>query len=239
MPNILPTLSVVVTPFIAGLILFFRVKKNSVLAIKPFYWNYALGFLIISLSHLSVFLINLGLQLDYDVLRAVNFISFWALLFGYLLFYRGTIFLLTKDRFITTIFPLITLPLIAGIAMVSLFILEVATITIYTAVAWGFIFPSITYLTSIFLYFFIQGAPFNTMKRRPSVLLLSIGWFIVLGSAIFTWFSSVTYHPELWLLRAASLKGQFFLRVLGYLFILVGCLLYSKHLPQPKISKEK
>lgn len=239
MPDILPSLSIVAIPFIAGLILFFRIKGDSILPIKSFLWNYAFGFSIISLSHLPLFFINLGANLDYSILRVVNFISFWALFLGYLFFYRGTILLLTKDRFITTIYPLITLPLIAGIAMASLFILEVGTITAYTAVAWGFIFPNTTYLASLFLYFFIRGAPFDTMKRKPGALLLSTGWFIVLASAIFTWINSVTYHPELWILKTASLGSQLFLHALGYLLILVGCLLCCGHLPQPKISEKE
>ncbi len=239
MPDILPSLSVVAIPLIAGLILFFRIKKNSILPIRSFFWNYAFGFSIISLSHLPVFFINLGANLDYNTLRAVDFISFWALFLGYLFFYRGTILLLTKDRFMTTIYPLITLPLIAGIAMASLFILGVETITAYTAVAWGFIFPNTTYLASLFLYFFIQGAPFDTMKRKPGALLLSIGWFVILGSAIFTWLNSVTYHPELWILKTASLESQFLFRAFGYLLILAGCLLCCGHLPQPKTSEKE
>lgn len=123
--------------------------------------------------------------------------------------------------------------------MASLFILKVETITAYTAVAWGFIFPNTTYLASLFLYFFIQGAPFDTMKRKPGALLISVGWFIILGSVIFSWLHSITYHPELWILKTASLKNQIFLRAFGYLLILIGCLFCCGHLSQPKTFKKE
>jgi hypothetical protein len=239
MPNILPSLSVVAIPFIAGLVLFFRIKKNGLISLRSFFWNYAFGFSIIGLVHLPAFFINLGVHLTYNALRVIDIISVGALFFGYMLFFRGTIFLLTKDRFITTIFPLLSLPFAAGIAIASLFILKVETIVAYTAVAWGFIFPFNFYLASLFLYFFIRGAPFDTMKRRPGALVLSLGWFFVLASHILLWVGSFTYHPELWMLRLTSLGSEHLFLAFGYLLILIGVLLCCKHLPEVKTTENE
>lgn len=239
MLTFIPYLLLVLIPFIAGLILFFRIRQSNLILLKSFFWNYAFGFSIISLFHLPAFFINLGAHLTYNALRIIDIVSLGALFLGYVLFYRGTMSLLTKDRFIITIFPLLFLPLAAGIAIASLFILEIETIIAYTAVAWGFIFPFNFCLAALFLYFFFSGAPFDTMKRRPCALILSLGWFSIFASHILLWANAVTYHPEFWILKVTSLGKEYLLLALGYLLILIGSLLCCRHLKEFKIPEKE
>jgi len=226
-------------PAFASAVLFLRIQKDHLLISKSFFWNYATGFLILSLVHLPIFFINLRVfTIHYSDLIILNGISFLAIMISYLFFYRGTILLLTRERFITTVFPIFVLPLITTLAIFSLFAMKVGTLLMYTAIVWGFLLPNNTYLGFLFLYFFIKGAPFDTMHRRPVVLLLSLAWFVVLATDIVLWLDAAVYNPDFWILKLASLKGILVARTLAYLLIFIGCLLYSKHLPQPE-TREK
>jgi len=239
MENLLCSLFLIIVPAFASAVLLLRIRKNQLIISRLFFWNYGVGFLILSLVHLPIFFINLRIfTLHYSDLMILSGISFLALLISYLFFYRGTVLLLTRDRFITTVFPIFTLPFIAALAIFSLFVIKVGTLLMYTAIAWGFLLPNNTYLASLFLYFFIKGAPFDSLHRRPPALFLSLAWFIVLVTDIMLWLDAAVYNPELWILKLASLKGILIAKTFGYLLIFIGCLFYSRYAPQPKTEEK-
>ena len=237
---IFPTIVILISA-IGSVLLFSRIKKDNLLSpVRFFFKNYAFGFAIFSLITLPIFFINLRLfTISNNFLLILYAVSFFALLFTYLLFYRGAALLFTKDKFLTTIFPLIFLPLFAIVTVVSLFIYKIDIFIIYTAVIWGFIIPLTSYLGSLFLYFFIKGSPFDTMKRRSHALILSLGWFLVLMLEIFLWFDVATYPQEFWILKVSSSKGYLLGRALANLMILVGALLYGRALERSKMNEEK
>ena len=228
--SIFYSLFLIITPAAASFILFLRIKKNRILVSKSFFWHYAFGFFIFTLVHIPIFFINLGVTISYRTLITLNFVSFLAMFFSYLLFYRGSLLLFTKERFLTTVFPLIVLPIIATLAVISLLVLKIESLIRYTAVVWGFLLPNNTYLGSIFLYFFVKGAPFDSAKRQSGILVLGLAWFLVLATDIHLWIHAVTYDPQFWIIKIASLKGDLVFRSFAYLLILIGCLLYSRGL---------
>lgn len=239
MPILFYSLSTIIVSAVASLILFLRIKKNQLLTRRLFFWHYAFGFAILSLVNFPIFFINLGFQISYNFLVILYCISFFAVLFSYLLFYRGTISLFTKDKFLTLVFPIIFLPVFAVVSTISFFLLKIDHLTMYTAVVWGFLLPINGFLGSLFLYFFLQGAPYDSIKRRQFYsLILSLGWFLLLFVDILLWFEVAGYPHMAWILKIASVKGWFLLRSLSYLLILIGSLIYSKHL-QPAATTEK
>jgi len=238
-PHIFYSIFIIIVSLVASLLLFLRIKKNHLLTTRPFFLHYALGFLISSLIHVPIFLIHLRIiTISYNLLISLYAVSFLAILFSYLLFYRGTILLFTKDKFVTTIFPLIFLPLFATLTVALLFIFKVETILIMTAVVWGFLLPLSGYLGSLFFYSFIKGTPFNTMKRKFHALLLSFAWFLILILDIVIWLKTATYVHDFWVLKIAAAKGWFLARAIAYLLILVGVLLYAKYLQHPRTDEK-
>ena len=239
MPIVFYSLLVIIVPVIASFILFFRIKKNNILVARDFFWHHAFGFGILSLIAIPIFFINLGVHISYNALIILYAISFVALFLSYLLFYRGTVLLFTRDRFLTTMFPIILLPIISAFCLTALFYLKLSTILIYTAIAWGFLFVNNNMLATIFLYSFATGSPIKMMKRKFPALLLSLGWFLMLALDVFIWLSAALYHPELWILKISSLKGWFLLRAITYLIILIGVLLCSRYLQRPKVEEKE
>ncbi|MDD2697001.1 MAG: hypothetical protein PHE52_02495 [Candidatus Pacebacteria bacterium] len=232
MTMITPTIAsflAMIIPAFASLILFVHIRRRKILFDKSFFWNYAFGFAIITLSGFPIYLINLGIQISYNSLLLLFALSFITAFAAYLLFYRGTILLFTTDRFVTTAFPNIILPFISLFAMAALFYIKLPTILIYTAMAWGFLFPNNMYLSALFLYFFAKGTPLGGTKRRFCTFILTVGWFIMLGLDIILWINAALYlDPNLWILKIASMKGWFLMRSLSYLIILIGVLLHYR-----------
>jgi len=218
---------------ISSLILFLRIKGDSIIFPKVFFWNYALAFAILSVVNLPIFFINLGVEIHYNALVFLYLISFLGVLVSYLLFYRSTLFLITKDNFFINIFPFIFITIFTLFSLFALFASKIEIFLIYTAGVWGFLLPFNAFLGSIFIYFFLKGIPNDSIKKYSfSSFLLSIGWFILLFTDISLWLISASYPNEFWILKIASAKGWFLLRSASYLIILIGVLLYSKQLHQ-------
>ncbi len=234
------SLLAIIVPVCASLFLFARLKKNHIVSSRSFFWNYAFGFGIISISGIPVYLINLGVEVSYATLLLMYTLSFVAAFVAYLLFYRGTISLFTEERFVALAFPNIILPVISIFALGALFYLKLPTILIYTAAAWGFLFPNNMYISSLFLYSFAQGSPRGMLKRKFCTFVLAVGWFLMLGLDIVLWVSAVLYlRPDLWILKVASMQGWFIVRAIDYLIILWGVLLCARCLRQNKSLEEK
>ena len=239
-PVIFYSALIIITSVVVSLVLFFQLRKNRILIAptRSFFWHYALGFLIFSLVHVQVFLINLGVQISYPFLATLGVISLFAMLFSYLLFYRGTAFLFTKDWFMTTLFPLIIWPIFACIILFLLAIVKVEFFLILTVVFWGFLFPINIYLGFIFLRLFFKGTPFDTVKRKSHTLLLSFSWFFIFSLDVILWFNLVLYPQEFSILRLAMCKEWFIARAIAHLLILTGFLLYGRDLRHLSIAKK-
>jgi len=233
--SILPAFAAV----ISSIILFLRIKENNILAAKDFFWHYAFAFAIIAVTSIPTFIMNLGLEISYNNLLLVYITTVFMVFISYLLFFRGTALLFTKDKFLPTILPLIVLPVASAFSLVCLFLLKFSTIIIYTAVGWGFLFVNDNLLGSIFIYSFSTGSPIRNIKGKFSALLLSLGWFSILGLDIFLWINAALYHPEFWILRIISMKGWFVARAVVYFIILIGVLLSAKHLKTPQVEEKK
>lgn len=200
---------VVITAFVAALILFLRIKKNHILATKSFFWHYALGFIFFGLAHIPIFIINLGIPVNYNFFVLLYIISFFAVFIAQQLFFRGTNLLFVKEKVFTTLFPIIVLPFFAALAFFLLLYSQTGPILIYTVLVWSFIMPISVYLSFIFLYSFVKGTPFGSAKKQLYALLLSLGWFIVLITYVTVWFQSVRYAPEFWAFGVISSKGWY------------------------------
>jgi len=232
MPSIFPYVLVIAIPAIASFVLFSRIKLNSILQFRDFFWNYAFAFGILSLLGIPILLINLGVNISQDALIYLYVLTTFSILISYLLFFRGTTFLFTQNRFLTTVLPLIFIPVSAAFSLIALFYLKMSTIIIYTAFLWGFLLVNNNILGVIFLYSFAQGFPLRVMRGKLCALLLSLGWFFILGLDFFLWFVAVLYHPEFWILKISSIGGWYLLRSLAYLIILAGALLCARCRPK-------
>lgn len=229
---------VIITSLAVGLALFFYLRKNQILTpVRFFFWHYAVGFLVWGLSQLIPLFVNLGIQISYPFLVGLSIISFLALMSAYLFFYRGAILLFTKNRFVTTVFPLIFGSLFASFFTVAVLVDKFESSAITTLAFWGFILPVNLFLGCVFLYSFIKGTPLDTMERKPYVLILSFAWFYVFVLNIILWFNLVTYPREFYLLRFATSEGWLLARTIGHLLILVGFILYSRYLYRLSIAE--
>ncbi len=238
-PIIFYSFFAIITSAIASLILFFRIQRNHILTTKSFFWHYAFGFIALSLTNLPIFFINLGVKLSYNSLIFFYCLCFFAVLFSYALFYRGTVLLSSKDKLLTTLFPLISLSLFAAMVVISFFVLKAKLVIMYTAVVWGFLLPLDGFLGVLFLYFFFKGAHFDSLKKQFHTIFLSLGWFLLLFVDILLWWQSVNFpYPEFWILKIASVTWWFLLRAAAYILILVGSLFYARRLQHPKIEEK-
>lgn len=240
MPTIFYSLLAIITSAVISLALFFRLRKDHLLATRFFFWHYSLGFIIFSLALVVPFFINLRIiGISYPILMGLYIISLVAILVSYALFYRGTVLLFTKDKFITTIFPLIFIPILAGLTVISLFIVKIEIFIVLTAIVWGFLFPINIFLGSAFLYLFIKGAFFDTGRRQPHTLLLSFAWFLIFALDILLWFILAAYPHEFWQMKLASLKGWFVAKAIAHWLILIGFVLYNRYLQYFKPIKKE
>jgi len=226
-----------ITAFTIGVILFLRIKKNNILGVRDFFWHYAIAFFIIATASIPRLLMHLGVIISYNNLNIIYTFYLIILLIAYLLFFRGTALFFSKDNFFPKILPLFIIPSAAIFSLIILLFLDFSTIVIYTAMAWGFLFVNNNILGSIFLYSFITGYPIKNIKRKCCALLLSLGWFSVLGLDAILWITAVSYDPEFWILKIISIKWWFIARTIVYLIILTGVLLSSKYLQHPKIER--
>jgi len=232
------SLLAIVISLLSSLILLFRISKNHLLIQRSFFWHYTLGFFIFSLVHGIILFINSGMKVSYDFLLILYIVSFVALVFSYALFYRGTLLLFTKDKFLTTIMPLIVFPLFAALTHILFSVFKIEAFIMYTAVSWGFLFSIEAFLGILFLYFFINGAPLDTKKRQLYAFLLSSAWFLILALDVILWFRVAIYPSQFWILKIAGSKKWLILRSFAYLLILIGSLIYGRRL-KPSQATEK
>lgn len=224
MSNALYSILPAVAAVLSSAILFLRIKKNNIMAAKNFFWHYAFAFGVIALSNLPIFLINLRTEMSYNDLLLIYGLTIFAIFVSYLLFFRGTVLLFTRDRFFLTVLPLLILPAASAFSLIALFFMDFPTILIYTAISWGFLFVNDNILGSIFLYSFATGSPIKSMKRKSCALILALGWFAILGLDVILWINAALYHPDFWILKIASSNGWFLARAVVYLVIMIGVL---------------
>lgn len=86
MPSIFPYVLVIAIPAIASFVLFSRIKLNSILQFRDFFWNYAFAFGILSLLGIPILLINLGVNISQDALIYLYVLTTFSILISYLLF---------------------------------------------------------------------------------------------------------------------------------------------------------
>lgn len=238
MPDAFYSIFPAIAAIISSVIIFWRIKKNNILVGKDFFWHYALAFGIIAVAGIPIFLMNLGITLPYNNLLIVFICTAFMVFISYLLFFRGTTIIFTKDKFFPTILPLLVLPVAAAFSMVALFFMKFSSIIIYTAITWGFLFVNSNLLGSIFIYSFATGSPIRNIKGKFCALLLSLGWFSILGLDVVLWVNAALYYPEFWILKIISMKWWFFARAIVYFIILIGVLLSSRHLQQPHMEEK-
>jgi len=239
LPPISYSVIIVITSFVAVFILFLRIQKNHILNTRFFFWHYMVGFVLFGLAHLPVLLINLRIEISYNILLFLYIFGFFTIFIAHQLFLRGTNSLFIKDRIFTTIFPIVVFPLFAALTLFLFFVSQIGPILIYTVLMWGFLIPINLYLTFIFLYFFIKGAPFYPVKRQLYALFLSLGWLVTLITYIILWVRSVAYSPEFWVLEVASSKGWLLIRAIAYFLIFVGAMFFSDRYYKKPESIEK
>jgi len=235
MPAILYSLLVIITSIVVAVILLLRIKKNHILTTKFFFWHYMFGFVLLSLAHLPIFLINLRINISYNTLLVFYIISFFAIFIALQLFLRGTNSLFIREKVFTTVLPIIVSSFFAILTLFLLFFSQIGSILIYTVLMWGFLIPINLYLASLFFYFFIKGAPFDPIKRQAYMLFLSLGWFMVLVTHVVLWLSAITYAPEFWILKVTSFKWWFLARTVAYFLIFLGVMFFGdRHYKTPK-----
>lgn len=237
LPQFSYSLFLIIVSAIASLALFFRLAKNELLVVKEFLWHYAFGFAVLSLVNIPIFLINLGIQVDQTSLVILYTISFFALFFSYVLFYRGSVSLFTKEKFLTDIFPVIVFPVFALISVIAFFVFQIAHFIMYTAVVWGFLLPISGFLASLFFYFFLRGAPLDNTRGRLYSILLSFGWFFVLVVDFSLWLQVAPYPHAFWIVKLSGFTGWLLLRATAYIIIFIGALLYSRGIRRLKVPK--
>lgn len=234
-----PSFLTIATAILVGFgLLLYCLRKFRNQTAKSFFIHYTIGFFILAFTPITSFLINLGINISYNLYLGLFVIAFFATVFSLLLFYRGTILLLTKNKFQTTIFPIIFLLFFIVIILTALFVIKIELFTIITIIFWGFLLPLRSFLGFIFLYFFIKGIPFDTARGGFHTLLLSFAWFASFALDIFLWFSLATSSQEFWALRLASFNGWYIAKTSVYFLTLVAFLFYSRHLQHLSMSKK-
>lgn len=160
LPNIFYTVLPAVTAALASAILFYRIKKNTILITKDFLWHYAFAFGIITVASIITCLINLGVEITYNTLLVLYGFTVFAVFLSYLLFFRGTVLLFTRDRFITTFLPIVLLPIALTLSLIALFYLKLSTIIIYTIRPLpGDFFLLIVIYWGLFYFILLQRVP--------------------------------------------------------------------------------
>ena len=215
------------TSFFVGLCCLYKIRKNQILTpIKSFLWHYSIGFLIWGLNQVFFLFINSGLEISYAALTILIIFGFLTTVAAYYFFLKATISLFIKNKFVVTVFPFIYGLTMVGFFTFLLTVVKVESIFAITVAFWGFILPVNLLLGFCYLYFFINGIPFDSLKGNPSVFVLSFAWFYTFILNTMFWFSFVEYHQELYILKIAASKEWLIYRAIGHLLILAGFILY-------------
>jgi len=230
----------IIIAVVSSLILFNVVRKNDFPEKRGFFLNYAFGFLLTSLLYLPVFIINLGIEIKYNLLLILYFFIFFSNFFSYFFFYRGSVLFFTKNKFFNTVFPIVWSSY-AVVATTSLLIGGITYGSVYTISTWGFLLPINTYLSSMFFYYFKKGSLLDgakTMRERLYMLVFGFGWFSILALDGIRWGLLFSYPEKLWIIKLASLGSYLIVRSFAYLIILAGCFFYMKNLKKIKKLKQ-
>ena len=227
-----------ITSFAVGITFLYHIWKNNILTpTRLFFQYYSIAFLFLSFSNFLSLWINSGAQINYPLFVALRIISFLVTVISYSLFVNGTTSLFLKERLIVILLSFFYGSILTAFFVYSLLMTEIESITITTVVLWGFIIPVNMFLGCAFLYLFIKGAPFDTVKKQPSTIILSFAWFYIFVLNIILWFSLVTYPRDFYLLKLAASKEWFLARAIGHLLILIGFILYCRYLRHLKIPE--
>lgn len=227
-PSVFSIIAIFSAAFV-GLGIFLYCKKCFTSSMAPFFKNYIIGFIVLGLGFFFHLLINLGLDMKYPFYLVVFLSSQFAIIMAHSLFIRGTVMLDTKDKFKTTIFPLIVLPAAAVLTILGLVFAGVSSFTMFTIIRWGFMIPIKVFLAAIFLYYFFAGSTFDTVKSKFHTIFLGLIWLVSLGMDVYLWFMLVP-AGDFWSLKLASFKGWYILRAAVYWFTLAAILVYAKYL---------
>lgn len=213
--------------------IFLRAKKGCPEA-GHFFKQYAWGFLLMSPINLPLICINLGNEISYYTLLALYAVSFVAVYFSYLLFFRGTISLFSKGPFLNIIFPIVSFSMFVIALAGMMLLLKIETFLIYTALAWGFFFPISAYIAVLFFYYFIKGAPLDNMKRKSYAIFFGILWFAMLATDAAMWISVTSYPHEFWIMKVVQQNGFLVFRGLVYILLFANVVSYGKYLEKIK-----
>lgn len=227
-----------ITSFAVGVVCLCNIWKNNILTpVRSFFWHYSIGFLVWGFSQSLSVLVNSGIQISYPSFVTLRIISLLATIIAYGLFVRGTTSLFIKDSLITKLLTLFYGSAMAGFFVYALLMTEIESIIIITVVFWGLVLPVNILLGCAFLFLFIKGTPFDTVKKKPSTIIFSFAWFYVFVLNIILWFSLVNYPQEFYFLKLAASQEWFVARAIGHLLILTGFILYCQHLRHLKIPE--
>jgi hypothetical protein len=227
-----------ITSFAVGITFFYYIWRNNILTpTRSFFWHYSIGFLFLGFSHSQSLWINSGAQIDYLLFVTLRIFSLLVTIIAYSLFISGTTSLFLKERLMLKLLFLFYGSTLAAFFIYSVLMTEIDSIIITTVVLWGFVLPVNIFLGCAFLYLFLKGIPFDTVKKQPSAIILSFAWFYVFILGVILWFSLVAYSRDFYLLKLAASKEWFLARAIGHLLILIGFILYCRYLRRLKIPE--
>lgn len=218
------------------IILVFLIKKKCLYLKPPFkklslsfigsLKHWAVAFLLFNWGRLPTVLISKGFSFSsLDLIPFYVATSVFAAA-GYLFLYRGTVILLTKNKFWTDTLPLIIFVIISATYITLNLLTSVPTVIIISIM---FIFIIVTVFSVVCMSAIYLSRRFKIFTNilRIGTALLGAGWFAFLVFHSLFLFSILSYSWKYWLVVITNEPFIYLGFTFSYFIILLGFILFS------------
>lgn len=219
----------IVTAGIGGLVLFlWSFRKSSSLHTSTLR-NWGLGFFFLTWIRVPTVLVLAGWLNPETVKVLMPFFSIGtvAMIAAYVLFYRGTVMLLTKNNFWVNILPISIFVLFSTLVS-SLLLLFHVSIIISIFIVTIFVIISVIVITGLNFHLLLC---FCRERSKKGSLVIIIGWVLFLLSHIYITGVLNSYPADLWFFALTSSPTVYIYSgfTISHIVLLVGFIMSHTH----------
>lgn len=219
----------IVTAGIIGLILFLWSFRNSSRFHSRSLRNWGLGFFLLTWIRVPTFLVLAGWihPETLEVLTPFFLIGTVAMIAAYVLFYRGTVMLLTNNNFWVNILPISVFVLFNALVF-SLFFFFPASTIVSIFIVTIFVIISVIVLTGLNFHLMLCTCMENSKKGH---LVVIIGWILFLLSHIYITAVLNSYPADLWFFAITSSPTVYIYIgfTIAHVVLLIGFIISHTH----------
>ena len=219
----------IVTAGIGGLILFLLSFRKSSSFHTPTLRNWGLGFFLLTWVRIPTVLVLAGWFNPETTEALVPFFSIGtiAMIAAYVLFYRGTVMLLTKSNLWVNILP-ISIFVLFNALVFSLFLLFHVSTIVSIFLVTTFIIISVVIITGLNFHLLLCSCE---EKSKKGSLIVITGWMLFILSHIYITAVLNSYPADLWFFAITAKPTVYIYSgfTISHIILLVGFIMSHTH----------